>query len=51
MKTFLNRTAYPVRQEILKNLIDSKTPNVFEFENVIVGAGVSGLYSAYKLNT
>lgn len=52
MKNFLSRTRYPIRKYVdnkLKNPKNKLKEN-FEYDTVIVGAGCSGLYSAFRLN-
>ena len=50
VKNFVNRTTYPIRDQV-KNYIELQgSPNDVDYDTVIVGAGASGLYSAYRLN-
>ena len=54
MKQFINRTSYPIRHDIEKELEQfedpENSPANLQYDNVIVGAGVSGLYSALRIN-
>lgn len=50
LRNFLNRTTYPITNQV-KNYIDNQ-PAISDsvYDTVIVGAGVSGLHSAYRIN-
>ena len=50
LRKFINRTTYPIRNQVLNYLDDQTTPEN-SYDTVIVGAGCSGLYSAYRLNS
>ena len=50
VKNFVNRTTYPIRDQVKDYIQPQGSPDGVEFDTVIVGAGASGLYSAYRLN-
>lgn len=50
LRKFLNRTTYPIRNQVL-NYLNSQPETIASYDTVIVGAGCSGLYSAYRLNS
>ena len=50
--SFLNRTRFPLKPYVNDRLskLNLNYPKNGEFKTVVIGAGCSGLYAAYRLN-
>ena len=50
IKQFLNRTTYPIKNQVINYISSQPVVSTEVYDTAIIGAGVSGLYSAYRLN-
>ena len=47
---FINRTRFPIRYHVEEMLNAKNSEGKTHFDTLIIGAGCSGLYTAYRLN-